>query len=308
MEKHLVRAWLLQHPRVECDGKPLNIRLKKAQALLFYLLVQKKATREEAAGLLWGGEEDSLAHRHLRDNLYLLKKAALVELLDLAHEQMTFYGIQTYQTQVMREHIQIALALTQGRDPTRYAVNRRYQGYLLVMENRYEEGREELLRSLMLLRDGVTDDVELRLQSAYAHDYIGEAYRKQGSYEKAIGEYQMAIQTIGTFPTSTSKPMFYVNWAQAALAQADYTAARQLYQAVQKLRSLVSMTMLTALQAIDLSDHKAMSPVTQKIHDHARQTVTFMENDDLMYQRTEAMEHLVESNQLLADCPVPFTI
>ena len=86
---------------------------------------------------------------------------------------------------------------------------------------------EELLRSLMLLRDGVTDDVELRLQSPYAHDYIGEAYRKQGSYEKAIGEYQMAIQTIGTFPTSTSKPMFYVNWAQAALAQADYAAARQ---------------------------------------------------------------------------------
>lgn len=153
--------------------------------------------------------------------------AAPVELLDLAHEQMTFYGIQTYQTQVMREHIQIALALTQGRDPARYAVNRRYQGYLLVMENRYEEGREVLLRSLMLLRDGVTDDVELRLQSAYAHDYIGEAYRKQGSYEKAIGEYQMAIQTIGTFPTSTSKPMFYVNWAQAALAQADYAAARQ---------------------------------------------------------------------------------
>lgn len=106
-------------------------------------------------------------------------------------------------------------------------MNRRYNGYLLVMENRYEEGREELLRSLMLLRDGVTDDVELRLQSAYAHDYIGEAYRKQGSYEKAIGEYQMAIQTIGTFPTSTSKPMFYVNWAQAALAQADYAAARQ---------------------------------------------------------------------------------
>lgn len=68
------------------------------------------------------------------------------------------------------------------------------------------------------------------------------------------------------------------------------------------------MTMLTALQAIDLSDHKAMSPVTQKVHDHARQTVTFMENDDLMYQRIEAMEHLVESNQLLADCSVPFTI
>lgn len=581
MEKHLVRAWLLQHPRVECDGKPLNIRLKKAQALLFYLLVQKKATREEAAGLLWGGEEDSLAHRHLRDNLYQLKKAAPVE----------------------------------------------------------------LLRSLMLLRDGVTDDVELRLQSAYAHDYIGEAYRKQGAIAglvvggvfvlfalstgfniagiggellsgilsgivlvvvslatqpKEIARALMLIQlmsigkgysavslemleqvrtylnadlypyapcegTIGGLsfqpyiaitymgegrlidngegrlidngkvrPTaevlaekgiaplkvkareglallsnashslgvgllalydfvmtmrhadltaalvcealrSTDKaydprlialknhkettetaqflrdilsgsaimdesrslrvqdsmntriiphvhgiakrmagqtydalmeelysvfdnPIFLPdgtalmgsNWdataielycdslaiavmdvakltevhmerlvdphlsglpaflvknpglnngfmipqyvtagllgdiallcAPAAAFNAavsagqespvyrDDTAARQLYQAVQKLRSLVSMTMLTALQAIDLSDHKAMSPVTQKVHDHARQTVTFMENDDLMYQRIEAMEHLVESNQLLADCPLPFTI
>ena len=99
-----------------------------------------------------------------------------------------------------------------------------------------------------------------------------------------------------------------VSAGQESPVYRDDTAARQLYQAVQKLRSLVSMTMLTALQAIDLSDHKAMSPVTQKVHDHARQTVTFMENDDLMYQRIEAMEHLVESNQLLADCPVPFTI
>lgn len=88
----------------------------------------------------------------------------------------------------------------------------------------------------------------------------------------------------------------------------DDTAARQLYAAVHKLRRMVSMTMMTALQAIDLSDHKAMSPVTQKLHDDVRKTVTFMENDDMMYERIEAMEALVESNELLKDCNVPFTI
>lgn len=62
------------------------------------------------------------------------------------------------------------------------------------------------------------------------------------------------------------------------------------------------------IQAIDLSDHKAMSPVTQKLHDDVRKTVTFMENDDMMYERIEAMEALVESNELLKDCNVPFTI
>lgn len=88
----------------------------------------------------------------------------------------------------------------------------------------------------------------------------------------------------------------------------DDTAARQLSQAVQKLRHMVSMTMMTALQAIDLGENRAMSPVTQKIHDAVRKTVSFMENDDMMYERIEAMERLLESNQLLEFAPVPFTL
>lgn len=88
----------------------------------------------------------------------------------------------------------------------------------------------------------------------------------------------------------------------------DDTAARQLYQAIQKLRSMVSMTMMTALQAIDLSEHNAMSSTTQKIHDLVRQTVTFMENDDMMYERIEAMEKLVKANCLLACSSAEFTL
>ena len=87
----------------------------------------------------------------------------------------------------------------------------------------------------------------------------------------------------------------------------DDTAARQLYQAVQKLRHMVSMTMMTALQAIDLRENRGMSPVTQKIHDEVRKTVSFMENDDMMYERIEAMEQLVSSCRLLEGLPVPFT-
>ncbi len=79
----------------------------------------------------------------------------------------------------------------------------------------------------------------------------------------------------------------------------DDTAARQLYLAVQKLQRMVSMTMMTALQAIDLSEDQGMSPVTQMIHDEARKTVSFMENDDMMYERIEAMEELVASHRLL---------
>lgn len=88
----------------------------------------------------------------------------------------------------------------------------------------------------------------------------------------------------------------------------DDTAARQLYLAVQKLRHMVSMTMMTALQAIDLSGNQKLSPVTKKIHDEVRKTVSFMENDDMMYERIEAMERLVEGNELLKCSPVEFTL
>lgn len=138
---------------------------------------------------------------------------------------MIFYGIQTYQTNVMRENIDAALSLTKGKNAARYAINRRYNGYLLVMEGRYEDAREELLRTLVLLHDSAEDEVERRLQSAYAHDYIGEAYRKQGMYARAIEEYQIAIDMIGEYPTSTSTPIFYVDWAMASLAIGDYAAA-----------------------------------------------------------------------------------
>ena len=156
----------------------------------------------------------------------LLQNPALSEeARDLANEQMIFYGIQTYQTNVMRENIDAALSLTKGKNAARYAINRRYNGYLLVMEGRYEDAREELLRTLVLLHDSAEDEVERRLQSAYAHDYIGEAYRKQGMYARAIEEYQIAIDMIGEYPTSTSTPIFYVDWAMASLAIGDYAAA-----------------------------------------------------------------------------------
>lgn len=78
----------------------------------------------------------------------------------------------------------------------------------------------------------------------------------------------------------------------------DETAARKLRTAVSKLEHLISLTMMTALQALGFRT-RAMSPITQKLYDEARRTVTFMENDDLMYERIEAMEQLVKSNRLL---------
>ena len=50
MEDTIIKALLLGYAHIECNGTPIRICLKKAQGLLFYLLVHKKATRDELTG------------------------------------------------------------------------------------------------------------------------------------------------------------------------------------------------------------------------------------------------------------------
>ena len=58
------------------DGQPIDLRSKKAQALLIYLaLTGKPHSREHLATLLWGDRYDDQARRSLRQALHALRKA-----------------------------------------------------------------------------------------------------------------------------------------------------------------------------------------------------------------------------------------
>jgi len=67
-------AVLLGSPEVYWNGKRLFFPFAKLEALLYYLLVRKKASREELAALLWGDMANGAARQNLRNTLYLLKK------------------------------------------------------------------------------------------------------------------------------------------------------------------------------------------------------------------------------------------
>lgn len=97
-------------------------------------------------------------------------------------------------------------------------------------------------------------------------------------------------------PASTAHA-FVSAGQEAPLARAD-AASRKLCEAARKLKSMVSMAILTALQASDFIEER-MSPVNSKARELVRQTVSFMENDDMMYERIEAMEKILDSGELL---------
>lgn len=72
---------LLQVPRAWLNGEELALPLRRADALLYYLVCNQAATREELVSLLWEQCDLEAGRRNLRSTLHVIKKALGTELV-----------------------------------------------------------------------------------------------------------------------------------------------------------------------------------------------------------------------------------
>ncbi len=81
-----VHVELLGYPSVTVDGRIISFPYKKAEALFYYLLIVKKASRENLIGIFWGDFTDKTAKKNLRDALYKIKKSFNFDILLSPHK------------------------------------------------------------------------------------------------------------------------------------------------------------------------------------------------------------------------------
>ena len=67
-------AKLFGTPQVTADGRPVSLPYKKADALLYYLLLKRQAPRSELIGLLWPDTDSQTALKNLRHAIYSIRK------------------------------------------------------------------------------------------------------------------------------------------------------------------------------------------------------------------------------------------
>lgn len=67
-------------PSVRLDGRSINLPYKKADALLYYILLKRKAFRTELADLLWTEDDPTTALRNLRHAVFSIRKEFGAEL------------------------------------------------------------------------------------------------------------------------------------------------------------------------------------------------------------------------------------
>ncbi len=85
---HTINATLLQTPIVLSDGEPILFPYKKAEALFYYLAVEKTVTRETISYLLWEDADSETALKNLRHALYTIKKLFGYEVITSAKKTL----------------------------------------------------------------------------------------------------------------------------------------------------------------------------------------------------------------------------
>lgn len=65
---------LMGNPSVTLDGQAVTFPFKRAEALLYYLVVRRSATRQELISMLWESSDETVGLKNLRNALYTLKK------------------------------------------------------------------------------------------------------------------------------------------------------------------------------------------------------------------------------------------
>ena len=77
----MIEILVLQNPKVLVNKQEMMFPYKKVEALLYYMAVEKSATRDQIATLLWEECDESSARKNLRHALYTIRKVFGEELI-----------------------------------------------------------------------------------------------------------------------------------------------------------------------------------------------------------------------------------
>ena len=77
----MIEILVLQNPKVLVNKQEMMFPYKKVEALLYYMAVEKSATRDQIATLLWEDCDESSARKNVRHALYTIRKVFGEELI-----------------------------------------------------------------------------------------------------------------------------------------------------------------------------------------------------------------------------------
>jgi DNA-binding SARP family transcriptional activator/predicted ATPase len=148
----ILKAELMGPPEIRINGEIINFPYKKVEALLYYLLVNKKIKRAKIAFLLWGDMPEDNAKKNLRNALYHLKKLIGNDII-ITSDKFTIELIEKYKIDIdlellLKEDMKNLLNLYRGEFLQDFFVNDclEFNNWLFEQKNYYQNVYINLLK------------------------------------------------------------------------------------------------------------------------------------------------------------------
>lgn len=229
-------------PQITKDGQPVFLPYAKINALLYYMMVVKVASRDEIAGLLWPDEDASAARKNIRNAIYQAKKSLGEEII--ISPQKTFLhlneelDIETDVAQFLQDP-QSNLDLYTGDFLQGFYLKEAepYENWVAKMRSTYEEKfvAECYLQAEEDIRNKNYDQVETRIHRLIELDEFDERnfrllmrfYQETGRNGKVIETYydlsKLLRRELGIAPDQKTREIY-----ERALEQINFGSKKNV--------------------------------------------------------------------------------
>ena len=232
-------------PSISWQGKLVGFPFCKMEAMLYYLLIQKKATREELAGLLWSDMDDGIAKKNLRNTLYLLKKLLADELIVTTGRSFVAVNqdfVETVDVHTFNVDDERSLAVYNGVFLEGFSCREAalFENWVAGQREKYHESftKKVTKHIVELMNAKQYSDAKYSLQQLIkADEYNESAYRALMRIYERERAYNKVIQTYSVLEKKLS--------SELSLAPHDRT--REIYERVQN-RSVKSPVMKASVE------------------------------------------------------------
>ena len=223
-------------PQILLDGVPVALPFKRAEALLYYLAVERSASRQELIALLWESEDETKGRKNLRHALYTIKKELGGDALISPQKSMIVlnaqWEIDCDYDRFVRQGEDAAYG---GSFLTGFAVRNAFaleEWILRTRENLHNRHLSRLEKRAKALRE--TADLEGACNAAMAYlteepfdetmaAFLMTCYQERRQYTRAAQVYQklkeQLSQELGVDPLETTTMKYYEilnQWNDAA--------------------------------------------------------------------------------------------
>lgn len=205
----LIKVQLFNTPTVYQGNTKILFPFRKAEALFFYLLVNRQASRDELVNLLWGELEEETAKKNLRNAIYKVKKVFSQEVLLSPKKSVVILNseikIET-DLDIFNRKGNDAIAVYTGPFLKGLLVKdgAGFEEWMLLQRNQYQERYIKILYEEIEKRSDQhlpVDELALRLVETdefdeRAYRILMKSYAGTGHYSKAVELYERLCETL----------------------------------------------------------------------------------------------------------------